>query len=122
MVQPYIGSCPSCHAHLQVRRLTCSQCGIGIDGVFEPPRLFQLSREQLHFVEVFLTSRGNIREVERVLGISYPTVRSRLDGILEALGHPTGHDEGQADRRKEILAQLESGELSAKEAIKLLKE
>lgn len=81
------------------------------------------------FVEVFITARGNIKEVERTLGISYPTVRSRLDGIIEALGYKVSKEENEleeqrraAERRRQILEQLDKGELSAEEAIQLLKE
>ncbi|NLW17475.1 MAG: DUF2089 domain-containing protein, partial [Firmicutes bacterium] len=82
-----------------------------------------LTPEQKHFVEVFLKSRGNIKEVERELGISYPTVRGRLDNVLEAMGYRV-EQEDQAEvsrQRRHILEQLANGEIGADEAVKLLK-
>ena len=88
-------------------------------------RFDRLTPEQQHFVEVFLLARGNIKEVERVLGISYPTVRNRLDAVLEAMGHKVERDGNEAavsSRRADVLARLDRGEISAAEAIKLLRE
>jgi len=77
-----------------------------------------LSSDQQEFVEVFLVARGNIKEVEKQLGISYPTVRKRLDEVIQGLGYAP-----QAERlkREEILEAIEKGEISAKEGIALLK-
>lgn len=84
-----------------------------------------MTDEQRDFVATFIKCRGNIKEVERELGISYPTVRGRLDAVIEALGFPLERDredEAQiAGRRKEILDSLAKGELSADEAVKILK-
>src|SRR5690606_3276886 len=78
---PVPGTCPVCGETLAVRRLHCRRCDTGVEGHFEMPRLARLSPEQQVFVETFLKVRGNIREMERELGVSYPTVRSRLDEI-----------------------------------------
>ncbi|MGB4373682.1 MAG: DUF2089 family protein, partial [Halanaerobiales bacterium] len=68
-------------------------------------------------------SRGNIKEVERELGISYPTVRNKLDEIIKALGYSvdTSPEDSIGERRKEILTMLEKGEISSQDAIKMLK-
>lgn len=123
------GRCPVCDEELAVTRLRCSHCETTIEGSFELPRFARLSREQLEFVETFLKARGNIKEVERELGISYPTVRSRLDGVLEGLGYrveatPAAAEEAAArqTRRKEVLDALNRGDLSSDEAIKLLRQ
>ena len=63
---------------------------------------------------------GNIKEVEKELGISYPTVRSKLDGVIKKLGYETGADE-QAAKREEILKALENGEITAEQALAQLK-
>ena len=81
-----------------------------------------MSPEQQRFVEIFVTNRGNIREVESVLGISYPTVRKRLDEVIEALGTEAIESAEEANRRNEILSQIERGELSAKDGARLLRE
>src|SRR5690625_4777579 len=111
-----VGSCPACGDRLAVRRLQCVNCDTAIEGNFVQSRFDRLSPEQQHFVEVFLLARGNIKEVERVLGISYPTVRNRLDGALEAMGHKverSGADAEVQERRSEVLARLDRGEISA---------
>lgn len=119
-----VGSCPACGDKLAVRRLQCVNCDTAIEGNFVQSRFDRLSPEQQHFVEVFLLARGNIKEVERVLGISYPTVRNRLDGALEAMGHKVdraAEEDDGPDRRAEVLARLDRGEITAAEALKLLK-
>src|SRR5919204_2713779 len=81
------GRCPMCEAELIVTHLRCQRCGTGLEGVFHLNKFDRLSREQLRFVDVFMKNRGVIRDVERELGISYPTVRSRLDEVVHALGY-----------------------------------
>ncbi|RBN43381.1 hypothetical protein DMN50_00095, partial [Priestia megaterium] len=74
---------------------------------------------QLHFVEVFLTCRGNIKEVEKELGVSYPTVRGKLTDIISSLGY-VEKKKNEVDEKK-VVSMLENGEITAEEAIKLLK-
>jgi hypothetical protein len=81
------GRCPICEAELTVTHLRCQRCGTGLEGTFTLTKFDRLSREQLRFVDVFVKNRGVIRDVERELGISYPTVRSRLDEVIRALGY-----------------------------------
>src|SRR5918911_2380730 len=90
------GRCPMCEAELMVTHLRCQQCGTGLEGVFHLTRFDRLSREQLRFIDVFLKNRGVIRDVERELNISYPTVRSRLDEVIRALGYDAA-PEGSAE-------------------------
>jgi hypothetical protein len=107
---------------MSVTRLHCDSCDSALEGCFDTCRFCQLSQEQQVFVEVFLKGRGNIKEVERELGISYPTVRSRLDSILEALGYQADlAAEDFSQQRNAILDALDRGELTADEAAKLLK-
>src|SRR5687768_8204493 len=84
------GRCPMCDGELVVTHLRCQQCGTGLDGVFTLHKFDRLTREQLRFVDVFLKNRGVIRDVERELDISYPTVRNRLDEVIRALGYEAG--------------------------------
>lgn len=77
--------CPVCHDDLHVSQLVCRTCGTEIRGHFEMDRLSQLIPEQRAFVEVFLLCEGKLNCVQEELGISYPTVRSRLDEIIRAL-------------------------------------
>jgi hypothetical protein len=131
------GRCPMCEAELVVTHLRCQQCGTGLDGVFHLNKFDRLSREQLRFVDVFMKNRGVIRDVEKDLGISYPTVRSRLDEVVRALGYDAADSVG-ADvvasagapaaspvpdpaRRREVLDRLQMGEISAEEAVAQLR-
>jgi hypothetical protein len=117
-----IGQCPICSGELQVTRLHCRACGTSIEGQFDLGKFHSLSREQLQFAEVFIRNRGNIKDVERELGISYPTVRGRLDALIRALGYDLPEEpKPSIDQRREILAQLERGEINPEDALKLLR-
>ncbi len=81
------GKCPVCNNTLTVTRPQCGQCGTGIDGVFALGRLQSLTTEQVQFLEVFVKNRGKIKDVESELDISYPTVVSRLNDLVRAMGY-----------------------------------
>ena len=120
---PVPTECPVCHDDLFVTRLVCRNCGTAIEGRFTMGRLFQLMPEQLHFVEVFLRCEGKINRVQEELGISYPTVRSRLDEVIRALGYPVGGERASGDQdRQEILEQLARREITSEEAFQLLQD
>ena len=113
-----ITTCPFCSGALEIRELGCNSCDVTIRGKFHFSALFQLSPEQMEFVKVFLRSRGNIKEVEKELGISYPTVRGRLNDILKSLGM---EPDKESVVREEILDSLDRGEIKAEEAVEQLK-
>lgn len=117
-----ISRCPVCSHELTVARLKCDACDTVIENNFRLSKFDYLSDEELYFTETFIRCRGNIKEVEKELGISYPTVRSKLDGVIKKLGYDadTGAD-GQAARREEILKALENGAITAEQAIAQLK-
>jgi hypothetical protein len=119
-----IGKCPVCGDDLEVIRLECVRCHTAIEGRFAMTRLARLDDEQIRFVETFLRVRGNIKEMERELRVSYPTVRSRLDAVLQAMGYSVepSRDDEQAEKRREILDQLQAGKVSAEEAIRMLRQ
>jgi hypothetical protein len=106
---------------MEVRRLECPSCGIGVDGRFDAGPLARLNREQLNFVEVFLRSRGKIKDVEEELGISYPTVVAKLNDVLVSMGFEAGEDPREAERRQRVLDDLASGRLTAAEAAEQLR-
>lgn len=115
--------CPVCEAALAVVELNCHTCGTTLRGAFEPNRcpFCALPPEQSKFLELFLRCRGNMRDVERTLGLSYPTVRARLDALLAALGYTgTAPPADAAEQRREILEALNAGSLTADEAAALL--
>ena len=120
MAYQIISQCPVCNETLKITKLHCSHCHTTIENEFELSKLASLSIEQLRFVEVFLTCRGNIKEVEKELGISYPTVRGKLNEVVSSLGYET-KKKNEVDEKK-VIAMLENGEITSEEAIKMLKE
>jgi len=135
--------CPVCHDDLHVTQLVCRNCGTEIRGHFELDRLSQLIPEQRSFIEVFILCEGKLNCVQEELGISYPTVRSRLDEIIRTLKRaaiaevempvpapapmpaPTpmpapAPTPEHAGARQEILDHLAAKEISAEEAMQLL--
>jgi len=114
--------CPICNGELVISRLSCTACDTRIDTELPFAALMRLPEELREFVLIFLRCRGNIREVEKELGISYPTVCKRLD-LVNDLVNGNGKINGQAKRlsRGDILGKLERGEITAKEAADLLK-
>lgn len=118
---PVLTACPVCHDDLLVTRLVCRNCGTALEGRFTMGRLFQLPPEQLHFVEVFLRCEGKINRVQEELGLSYPTVRSRLDEVIRALGYGVDQEREAGDeRRQEVLERLARREISSEEAFQLM--
>lgn len=115
-----LGVCPVCEGEFHVTRLSCCECGSHLEGDFPLNRFARLTEAQQRFVEVFLAARGNIKEVERLLGVSYPTVRARLDEVIQAFGYPVQRGSGAVDR-KAVLEALDRGEITADEALEKLK-
>jgi hypothetical protein len=121
-VNALLGRCPVCAEALKVTRLECDACGTRVEGSFGLGRFHALSPEQLQFLETFVRVRGNIKDVERELGMSYPTARARLDGVIRALGFEVPAESHGAERRKEILRELSEGRIAADDAVRLLEE
>jgi hypothetical protein len=140
MVHDVIATCPVCSGELTVTRLHCRACGTALEGEFGVGRFGRLTRDQMALLESFLRSRGNLKEMERELAISYPTVRGRIDALVRALGlagETTPDDElvdsddadpdtqvpaDPAAARREILERLARHELDAEEAAMALRE
>lgn len=125
MYHPILTHCPICAGPIVATRLECEHCDIKLEGRFEISGLASLSNEQIEFVEVFLRCEGKINRVEKELGISYPTVRSRLHDIINAMGYePITDTEADAAQREEqrmkVLEQLATGDISPDDAVKLL--
>ena len=127
MAHDVIATCPVCSQELSVTRLHCRSCGTTLEGDFTVGRFGRLSREQLALLESFLRSRGNLRDMERELGISYPTVRSRVEALVRALGFGPRSDGEEPDAmtdtpaaraaaRQAILERLARHEISAEDA------
>ena len=111
--------CPVCGHSTTVTRVRCSHCGTELTGEFAPCRFCKLEEKHLQFVETFLRCRGSIKEVERALGVSYPTVKNMLDAALQALGLED-RPQGAQERRQQVLEQLSQGELDVDAAVEAL--
>ena len=114
--------CPICEHRLTVTRLHCRNCDTTIEGHFETGRMGQLTAEQLSFVETFLRCEGKLNRVEGVLGLSYPTLRSRLSQVIQAMGFEVGPEQADTsdEQRHQILDELASGQISSEQAMELL--
>lgn len=109
-------NCPDCHQPLEISRMACATCGMSMEGKFEVSPLAQLSLEDQAFVMAFVRSHGSIKKMESVFGISYPTVKNRLNAIGAALDKSF-----QAPSPNlYVLEQLSRGEISVEEALEKL--
>ena|SRR6266542_3370707 len=122
-LRPPPSRCPSCATELVVSRLQCPACGTEVAGRFAQGRLVNLPEPHASLLELFLRVRGNAKEMERELGLSYPTVRARLDEAFTAAGlarlaeaGPGQTDDVSGRQRSDILDALERREVTAAEA------
>lgn len=114
--------CPVCSGQYEITTLSCKKCGSELKGHFSGCEFCDLSDEDTNFILIFLKCRGSIKDVEKELGISYPTVRTKLDGVLKRLGLTSNISHDQLlEERKKIFDKLNNGEISADEAAELLK-
>jgi len=131
--------CPSCHGPLRPVQLACDHCSIKVEGPFQLNEFATLAPDDLHFLRIFVRSEGRIRDMETALGLSYPTIRSRLTALKNKLqgaseeniasdaprsagAAPHASVGSSAETRvREILARLETGELPFEEAMKQIK-
>ena len=140
MSRDVIATCPVCENRLSVTRLRCGECDTTIEGDFSVGRFGRLSRDQMALLESFLRARGNLKDMERELGISYPTVRARVEALVRALGlaadraddvgTPVDDDPERrersatwapADDRRALLERLARREITAEEAAAALR-
>jgi hypothetical protein len=105
--------CPVCGEKLALTRLSCRSCGTELSGGFETCEFCSLGREDREVLRVFLASRGNMKDLERHLGVSYPTARARFDALLGKLGLG---EKAAPDPRLQMLEQLARGEIDVDEA------
>ena len=116
--------CPVCSSELQVSRLQCSSCDTSIEGRFTNGPFAHLTTDHLDFILTFVRNEGKINRMEQDLGLSYPTIRNRLHEVIRALGFEPGKDDFvdiSAEKRNEVLEELEAGKISADEAMRILR-
>ncbi len=122
-MKPAVSQCPVCDSELVITRLTCKKCGTAIEGEFGHGVFSTLADEESRFVELFVISRGNIKEMEKRLGLSYPTVRNKLDLVIAKLSNARKPDpETLRKRRREIIDSIKRGDLTPDEGAMLLEE
>jgi hypothetical protein len=111
--------CPVCGGHLAVTRLGCGSCGSELAGVFASCEFCALDDKEAEMLRVFLLSRGNMREVEKHLGVSYPTARLRFSELLDKLGLG-GEPQPAPLTRDQVLSEVAAGALTPSEGQRLL--
>ena len=123
-MNPLLGTCPVCGESLEVTRLHCRNCDTTIEGHFNTGAFDRLSPEQLVFAETFIRNEGKLNRMEKELGLSYPTLRSRLNDLIRAMGYEVGQEEPSAaisdEERRLILDELATGKLTSEEAVQRL--
>ncbi len=118
--------CPVCGDKLAVTRLSCPNCDTSIEGRFQPSRLEQLNPEHRAFVELFVRCEGKLNWVAQELKLSYPTVRSRLDEVIRAMGYevkempPAEEKQRLVEQRQAILDELAAGKVTPSDAVRQL--
>lgn len=109
--------CPTCGHELEIRELSCHECNTSIRGRWSLGVFGRLTDDQQTFLRIFVRSRGNLSEVERSLGVSYPTVRAKLEEVIEALQEDAVVEAPPVETRDEILKQIASGRLSVEDGL-----
>lgn len=125
-MHPYSGRCPICGQGMAVTRLHCRGCDSTLEGNFALSRFASLTPELAGFLETFVRCQGKLSWVGEELSLSYPTVRSRLNDLIRALGYevvdepPAEARQRSAQQRQSILDDLAAGKISAEAAVALL--
>jgi len=122
--------CPACHNTLQPKILGCDHCGVKVEGPFRLNEFATLGAEDLHFLRIFVRCEGKVREMESALGLSYPTIRTRLSELKNKLSgdkdtvikfEPNRTEKDKTADTGKILEQLQTGKITFKEAMNQLK-
>ena len=110
--------CPYCGEAMVVSRMTCHHCDVAVEATFPTPRLASLPIEHQRFIEIFVLASGSLKEIAQQTGVSYPTVRSRLDKVIDALRQEIGRTQKV---RGTILDAVSEGKMSAEAAARMIK-
>lgn len=115
------GTCPVCQNTLQATRLSCNVCHTEITGEFELSRFSYLNKEELNFIETFIRVYGNIKEMEKELDVSYPTVKKMLEQVVVKMGFESKETREPSMNTEDILMKIKNKEISVNDALTLLK-
>ena len=110
--------CPYCQQAMTISRMTCHACQVAVEATFPTARLANLPIEHQRFIEIFVLASGSLKEIAEQTGVSYPTVRSRLDKVIAALREEIGRTQ---KTKGSILDAVSEGKLSAETAAQLIK-
>lgn len=121
MKRKLVTTCPVCDGQMEVTQLTCKSCSTKIEGHFEGCKYCQLPQELFDFLEAFLKCRGVIRDIEKELGISYPTVKSRTGKLMAALGFEEPKEKSRDEKREDVLLAVRDSEMSISSAVEALR-
>ncbi|MEW5894813.1 MAG: DUF2089 domain-containing protein [Candidatus Omnitrophota bacterium] len=113
-----VNQCPFCHGHYRIKKLECTQCGVSVEGDLHTSPMMSLTEDQQQFIELFVLSSGSLKEMAQVLGVTYPTVRARLDQIIEKLRNEI---KGRDDYKQELLEKVEAGKITPEKAAQIIK-
>jgi hypothetical protein len=122
-VKTALSKCPVCDGELTVTRLHCDTCDTAIEGRFANGAFAGLAPEQLDFIETFVRVEGRMNRMAEEMGLSYPTLRNRLQEVIRALGYEPGKEETPEitdEKRRSVLEELDAGKISAEDAMRLL--
>ena len=130
-INMHLSNCPNCQRSLSPRVMACQSCELEIKGPFELNEFARLDAESLHFLRVFVHCEGHIRDMERALGISYPTIKAKVSSLKKLLGMAsegtvTPQVKSEPDvlpdpSMEGILGQVEGGKLSVEEALRQIR-
>jgi hypothetical protein len=116
--RPVGTECPYCGTPMTVTEMTCGGCRVSIAAPFPMSRLADLPVEHQRFIEMFVLAGGNLKEIAEQVGVSYPTIRSRLDKVIETLRGQIAKTQAV---RGSLLDAVEPGKTNAAEAARLIK-
>ena len=123
-MKPSLNKCPVCGDDLSVSRYHCDTCDTTIEGRFENSAFPGLTAEQIDFVKTFVRCEGKLNRMESELGLSYPTIRNRLQDVIRAMGYEPGREEPpevNEEKRRAVLEDLNLGKISADDAMRKLR-
>lgn len=115
---PVSHSCPYCGGPMTVSRMTCHQCSVSVEAAFPSPRLTNLPVEHQRFIEIFVLAGGNLKQIAEQAAVSYPTVRSRLDKVIQSLRQEIGRTQVIQGT---ILDAVADGKMTADAAARIIK-